>query len=452
MAAEELLGRQMPHDLEAEQAVIGSMLIDPRCIGDVCGAVKGDDFFSDVNRVVFETIYSMFSYSKTIDVVTVLAQMRENGTANDRLGDYLIELMNLTPTSTNVMEYAEIVRDKALLRGIATAGSEINAMAMEGFGSAGDILDSSEQKIYALRQGRNTTGLLAVSRVLATVYEQLTAASKTGSSIPGLTTGLSDLDNAIMGLNNSDLILIASRPGMGKTSMALNIALKVAKSSGKSVAVFSLEMSREQLALRLLSSESFIHNKKLQSGMLNAEEWKKLARAAASISGLKIFINDNPTLTVADMNAQCRRVSDLGLVVIDYLQLMQSATGSSRYAAESRTQVVSDISRMLKIMAKELNVPVICLSQLSRANEARQNKRPMLSDLRESGAIEQDADIVLALYREDYYNKNSEVGNLAECIVLKNRRGETGTIELEWIPEFTTFSSVDRVHREDGAG
>ena len=450
MAADELLGRQMPHDLEAEQAVIGSMLIDPRCIGDVCGAVKADDFFSDVNRAVFETIYSMFSYSQTIDLVTVLARMRESGTADDRLGEYLIELMNLTPTSTNVMEYAAIVRDKALLRGIATAGSEINTMAMEGFGSAGDILDSSEQKIYALRQGRNTTGLLPVSQVLVSVYEQLTAASKSGSSIPGLTTGLQDLDNAIMGLNNSDLILIASRPGMGKTSMALNIALAVAKTSGKSVAMFSLEMSREQLALRLLSSESFIHNKKLQSGMLNAEEWKKLARAAASISGLKLFINDNPTLTVADMNAQCRRVSDLGLVVIDYLQLMQSATGSSRYASESRTQVVSDISRMLKIMAKELNVPVVCLSQLSRANEARQNKRPMLSDLRESGAIEQDADIMLALYREDYYNKNSEVGNLAECIVLKNRRGETGTVELGWVPEYTTFSSIDHHHQEDG--
>ena len=301
MAADELLGRQMPHDLEAEQAVIGSMLIDPRCIGDVCGTVKADDFFSDVNRAVFETIYSMFSYSKTIDLVTVLAQMRENGTATERLGEYLIELMNLTPTSTNVKEYADIVRDKALLRGIATAGSEINTMAMEGFGSAGDILDSSEQKIYALRQGRNTTGLLPVSRVLASVYEQLS-------------TGLPDLDSAIMGLNNSDLILIASRPGMGKTSMALNLALKAAKSSGKSVAVFSLEMSREQLALRLLSSESFIHNKKLQSGMLNAEEWKKLARAASSLSGLKLFINDNPSLTVADMNAQCRRIDDLGPV------------------------------------------------------------------------------------------------------------------------------------------
>ncbi len=446
---DELLARQMPHSTEAEQAVIGSMLIDSRCVGDVCGAVKADDFYSDVNKVIFETIYSMFNYSMTIDAVTVLEQLRINGTSNERMSDYILELMNITPTAANVMEYAAIVRDKALLRSIAQAGADINSMAMAGVGEAADILESSEQKIYALRQGRNTTGLTPVSSVLVDVYAQLSAAAKSGSRIPGLTTGLPDLDAAIMGLNNSDLILIASRPGMGKTSIALNIALHVAKTSGKAIAVFSLEMSREQLALRLLSSESFIHNKKLQSGMLSPDEWKKLAKAAASISAVDMRINDNPMLTVADMSAQCRRIPNLGLVVIDYLQLMQSASGTSKYSGESRTQVVSDISRMLKIMAKELNVPLICLSQLSRANEARQNKRPMLSDLRESGAIEQDADIVLALYREDYYNKETENGNLAECIVLKNRRGETGTVELQWLPEFTTYASVEKIHSDE---
>ena len=446
---DELLARQMPHSTEAEQAVIGSMLIDSRCVGDVCGAVKADDFYSDVNKVIFETIYSMFNYSMTIDAVTVLEQLRINGTSNERMSDYILELMNITPTAANVMEYAAIVRDKALLRSIAQAGADINGMAMAGVGEAADILESSEQKIYALRQGRNTTGLTPVSSVLVDVYAQLSAAAKSGSRIPGLTTGLPDLDAAIMGLNNSDLILIASRPGMGKTSIALNIALHVAKTSGKAIAVFSLEMSREQLALRLLSSESFIHNKKLQSGMLSPDEWKKLAKAAASISAVDMRINDNPMLTVADMSAQCRRIPNLGLVVIDYLQLMQSASGTSKYSGESRTQVVSDISRMLKIMAKELNVPLICLSQLSRANEARQNKRPMLSDLRESGAIEQDADIVLALYREDYYNKETENGNLAECIVLKNRRGETGTVELQWLPEFTTYASVEKIHSDE---
>ncbi len=446
---DELLGKQMPNSSEAERAVIGSMLIDSRCVGDVFGVLKADDFYSEINRDIFETIYSMFNYSMVIDAVTVLAKLKENGRSNERMTEYLLELMNVTPTAANVMEYAAIVRDKALLRNIAEAGASINGMAMEGIGSASDILESSEQKIYALRKDRNATGLTPVASILVDVYAHLSAASKSGSNIPGLSTGLPDLDNAIMGLNNSDLILIASRPGMGKTSIALNIALHVAKTSGKTVAVFSLEMSREQLALRLLSSESFIHNKKLQTGMMSAADWQKLGLAAASISAVDMRINDNPMLTVADMNAQCRRIQNLGLVVIDYLQLMQSASGSNSYAGESRTQVVSDISRMMKIMAKELNVPVICLSQLSRENEKRNNKRPLLSDLRESGAIEQDADIVLALYRDDYYNKETENGNLAECIILKNRRGETGTVELQWLPEYTTYASVERVHSED---
>lgn len=445
---DELIGRQMPHSIEAEQAVLGSMIIDARCVGDVIGAVKADDFYSVTNREIFETIYSMFNYSMVIDPVTVLEQMRVQGVHNDHSANYVLELMNITPTSANVMEYAAIVRDKALLRSIADAGNDISSMALDGAGGAAAIMEAAEKKIYALRQGRNTTGLEPVSKVLLNVYEQLSLAAKSGNSIPGLTTGLGDLDRVIMGLNNSDLILIASRPGMGKTSIALNIALHVAKSAGKTVAVFSLEMSREQLALRLLSSESFVDNRKLQTGRLSTEEWRKLGAAASNISSADLLINDNPSLSVADMNAQCRRLSNLGLIVIDYLQLMQSAGGSTHYSGENRQQVVSDISRMLKIMAKELNVPVICLSQLSRANESRQDKRPLLSDLRESGAIEQDADIVLGLYRDDYYNKESDMHNIAECIIMKNRRGETGKIELQWLPEFTTYSSIERHHTE----
>ena len=446
---DELLGRQVPNSIEAEQAVLGSMLIDPRCIGDVLGAVKAEDFYSTTNREIFETIYSMFNYSMVIDPVTVLENMRVNGVCNERSSQYLVELMDITPTAVNVLEYAAIVRDKALLRNIAEAGSEINGLAMDGMGTASDILEAAEKRIYALRQGRNTTGLEPVSSVLRDVYEQLSVASKSDSRIPGLTTGLPDLDNVTMGLNKSDFILIASRPGMGKTSIALNIAMHVAKTTKKAVAIFSLEMSREQLAIRLLSSESFIDNKKLQTGRLSNDEWRKVALAAASISETDLRINDNPMLSVADMNAQCRRISNLGLVVIDYIQLMQSASGGSGYTGENRTQVVSDISRMMKIMAKELNVPVICLSQLSRANETRTNKRPLLSDLRESGAIEQDADLVMGLYRDDYYNKDSDEPNIAECIILKNRRGETGTIKLQWLPEYTTYSSIDRVHSEE---
>lgn len=444
---DELLAKQMPHSTEAEQAVLGSMLIDSRCVPDVVGTLKPADFYIKTNQDIFETIYSMFSYSMVIDPVTVLEQMRVNGTfREDVSAQYVLDLMNITPTAANVMEYAAIVRDKALLRNIAEVGSSINSMAMDD-GSAMDVLEAAEKRIYALRQGRSRGGLEEISKVMITVYEQLSKAAQSKDRLPGLSTGLIDLDNFIMGLNDSDLILIASRPGMGKTSMALNIALHAAKTSGKSVAVFSLEMSREQLCLRLLSGESFIDNKKLQTGRLSDNDWERIAMAADSISHADLRIDDNPSLSVAEMNAQCRRVPNLGLVVIDYLQLMQSSgSSSSGYTSENRQQVVSDISRMLKIMAKELNVPVICLSQLSRANESRTNKRPMLSDLRESGAIEQDADIVMGLYRDDYYDKETEHQSEAECIILKNRRGETGTVTLRWLAEFTTFASAERHH------
>lgn len=446
---DEVISRQMPHSVEAEQAVIGSMLIDSRCVPEVVGKVKASDFYVKANRDIFETIYSMFNYSMTIDPVTVLEQMRISGLSNEGTSGYLMELMEITPTAANVEKYAEIVCDKALLRSVAQTGEEVSLMVYEGAGEAYDILEAAEKKIYALRQDRSGGGLQPVSQVLVGVYEQLAEAAKSESRIPGLPTGLIDLDNFILGLNNSDLILVASRPGMGKTSIALNIATHVAKTSGKAVAIFSLEMSREQLCLRLLSGEAFVDNKKLQTGKLSESEWNKIAAAAAAISSYDIRIDDNPSLSVADMNAQCRRVKNLGLVVIDYLQLLQSASGGSMRSNENRQQVVSDISRMMKIMAKELNVPVLCLSQLSRANEGRQNKRPMLSDLRESGAIEQDADIVLGLYRDDYYNKETDKVNVAECIILKNRRGETGTVELQWLPEFTTYASVERRHNED---
>ena len=440
--------RQLPNNLEAEQAVLGAMLIDSRCIPDVLGAIRSDDFYMDVNRNIFETIYSMFNYSMTVDPVTVIDEMRKRGLETEGSSDYILKLMDITPTAAHVMDYAAIIRDKALLRRVADAGTEINDLAMESQGSADDILELSEQKIYAIRQGRAVGGLEPVSKVLVDVYTQLTEAAKTGKRIPGLSTGLYDLDSAMMGLNKSDLILVAARPGMGKTTIALNIALNVAKTSGKTVAVFSLEMSREQLCMSLLSSEAQVDRKKLQSGALGDDDWRRLAAASVSIGGMDIRLDDNPMLTVADINAACRRVKNLGLVVIDYLQLMQSASGGPPKYGENRTQIVSDISRMLKIMAKELNVPVICCSQLSRANESRQDKRPMLSDLRESGAIEQDADIVLALYRDDYYNKESERPNVAECIILKNRRGETGTVELRWTPEYASFASIDNRHEE----
>jgi replicative DNA helicase len=447
---DELLGRKMPHSIEAEQAVIGSILLDARCLSDVLTIVKAGDFFLQTNREIFETIYTMFSYSQTIDAVTLLDQMKARGVfKEDSSQEYILELMQITPTSANAKEYAAIVRDKALVRNLAEAAADITAMVFSGEGSADVLLTSAEQKIYALRQGRTVNGLTHIGQVMQDVYARLNEAAARDEKIPGLTTGLVDLDNSILGLNKSDFILIASRPGMGKTSIALNIAMHVAKTSKKAVAIFSLEMAREQLGIRLLSSESLVDSQKLQTGDISNEEWRRIAAAASAISDTDIRMDDNPSLSVADMNAQCRRVENLGLVVIDYLQLMQSAGSGNGYAGESRTQAVSDISRMLKIMAKELNVPVVCLSQLSRANESRADKRPMLSDLRESGAIEQDADIVIALYREGYYNKETEFPNAAEAIVLKNRHGEIGTIHLTWLPEYTTYATAER-RREDG--
>ena len=448
MDNEELLQRQLPHSVEAEQAVLGSMLIDPRCVPEVIDKLRVEDFYLRQNREIYETIYSMFNYSLTIDPVTVLENMKKSGYYDENQSrGYILQLMDTTPTAANVLEYVEIIRDKTLLRRVAETAGELTALVQEGTDSGQDVLEAAEQRIYAIRQGRAAKGLTPISSVLIEVYDRLSELAASDSAIPGLSTGLKDLDRAISGLNKSDLILLAARPGMGKTSMALNILLDAGKKSGKTVAFFSLEMSKEQLAMRLISGECFVDNKKLVTGKLTEQDWESVALAADSLNRANILIDDDSSVTVADINAKCRRVDNLGLVVIDYLQLMQSAGGKTR-ASDNRQQVVSDISRSLKIMAKELNVPVLCLSQLSRANESRTDKRPMLSDLRESGAIEQDADIVLFLYRDGYYNKDSENPNLAECIIAKNRHGETGTVQLQWMPEFTTFSDMEWQHAE----
>ena len=386
---DELLGRKVPHSAPAEQAVIGSMLIDSKCIPEVLEKLKPDEF------------------------------------------------------------YIQLVRDRALLRRLGEAADEINTMVYEGSGEAEAMLEAAERKIYALRQGRNIGGLMPMASVVQNVFDDMNEAASSGNAIPGLPTGFPDLDRTILGLNDSELILVAGRPGMGKTSIALNMALHVGLMLHKTVAIFSLEMSREQLATRLLSRASLVPLQNLLTGQLSEQQWRSVTDAAQSLSMTEILIDDNPTLTVSEMNAQCRRVANLGLVVIDYLQLMQSAGSGHSWSNESRTQAVSDISRMLKIMAKELNVPVITASQLSRANESRQDKRPMLSDLRESGSIEQDADVVIGLYRDGYYNKEVENPNLAEAIVLKNRKGQTGTVELNWLGEYTSFSSLERRHEDD---
>ncbi len=388
--------------------------------------------------------------SSTVRIpVTVLDKMKERGVYDEAHSyDYISQLLQITPTAANVKQYCAIVHDKALMRDLGTAADEINEMVYEGAGTAQDMLEAAEKKVYALRRDDSGESLQHIGKVLLNVYDRLEELAQSGSEIPGLSTGLSAVDDKINGLSKSDLILLAARPGMGKTSFALNVALNVAKASGKAVAVFSLEMSKEQLVTRVLSNEALVENGRLISGNLRESDWVKIAEAASTLSRTDIKIDDNPLLTVADMNAKCRRIENLGLVVIDYLQLMTSAGGKG-YSGENRQQAVSDISRMLKIMAKELQVPVLCLSQLSRANEKRDDKRPMLSDLRESGAIEQDADIVLFLYRDDYYNEDSEKHNIAECIVAKNRYGETGKVELRWMPEYTTFGTLERRYEDE---
>ncbi|MCI9264684.1 MAG: replicative DNA helicase [Oscillospiraceae bacterium] len=447
---DELISRQAPHSTEAEQAVLGSILIDERCIPKVVEKLKPEDFYLRQNREIFEIVCSMFRFSEVIDPVTVRDRMQQSGSYDETTSyDYIRQLMLITPTAANVEEYINIVRDKSLLRRVADAAGGISELVREGSATAQDTLTAAEQRIYEIRKGEedSSRGLEPISKVVLSVYDRLGELAANDSAVPGLSTGFPDVDNAISGLNKSDLILLAARPGMGKTSMALNMLLQAGKFSGKSVVFFSLEMSREQLAMRLISNESFVELKKLITGKLNQDDWDKVAAASMALGQTRILIDDNPMLSVADMNAKCRLVQDLGLVVIDYLQLMTSAGGGAKFG-ENRQQVVSDISRSLKIMAKDLQVPVLCLSQLSRANESRSDKRPMLSDLRESGAIEQDADIVMFLYREGYYDPDTEDRNLAECIIAKNRHGETGTVELQWLPEFTTFSSIERRYEE----
>ena len=443
---EQLLSRQAPQSLEAEQAVLGSILIDSRCVSDVVVILKPDDFYLQQNREIFETIYTMFNYSQTIDPLTVLDKLKELGYYHDNSRDYILQLMEITPTAANAVRYARIVREKAMLRGLDQAASDITEMVHEGVGTPAEMLETAEKKIFALRKGENGDSLEHIGTVLHRVFDNLAELAQSESNIPGLSTGMRDLDTKINGLNKSDLLLVAARPAMGKSAFALNIALNVARTYKKTVAMFNLEMSREQLVMRLLANESWVDSKKLATGKLTDEEWSKISLGAAALSQTDIRIDDNPSITVAEMNAKLRRLDNLGLVIIDYLQLMQSS-GYGK-ANENRVQVVGDISRSLKIMAKELNVPVLCLSQLSRAVESRQDKRPIMSDLRESGAIEQDADSVMFLYRDEYYNENTEDKGVAECIVSKNRHGETGTVKLQWIAQYQCFSDREWKHAE----
>ena len=448
-----LLTPSMPHSPQAEQAVLGSMLIDADCVKDVMDKLQAQDFYLRTNREIFETIYHMFVYSQPIDGVTVAGELEKNGLYNDNTRSYLLQLMEVTPTSANVMEYVRIVQDKSLMRQVAQAAGSITAMVQEGGGAAGDMLEAAEQQIYAIRRGRSAQGMVTVGMVLGDVMSQLAELSANGGrTVPGLSTGLSAVDAKINGMNKSDLLLLAARPGMGKTSFALNIATRVAMQQKVPVAIFSLEMTKEQLTNRILSSEAGIDSQAFRTGALRAEDWEYLALATEKLHDAPIYMDDTSGITITEMKAKIRRVNqdparpNVGLIVIDYLQLMTTGQRS-----ENRVQEISSITRNLKIMAKELNVPIIALSQLSRAVEKQGNNsshRPQLSDLRDSGSIEQDADCVLFLYRDSYYASQNPDGaevdaDTAECIVAKNRHGETSTVPLGWDGAHTRFMDVD---------
>lgn len=438
----QLLSYQMPHSQEAEQAVLGAMLIDSRCIPDIMGLLQPEDFFLKQNREIFETIFLMFQYAETIDPVTVLDKLRPKDTGSNKLRDYFVQLMEITPTAAHAIHYANIIREKAVLRGLLQAAEDIAHCVRTQAGTATQLLDQAERSIYSLKKWDKGDAMQHVAVVMRRVFDQLGILALSDSEFSGMSTGMHSLDLAINGLNNSDLIVVAARPGMGKTAFALNIATNVAKKHDKAVAVFSLEMAEEQLGKRLLASESLVDSKKLNTGRLVENEWERISIGASALSQTNIYLDGNPSVTVGNIKAKCRRLDNLGLVIIDYLQLMN---GTNDKPNESRVNAIGDISRALKIMAKELNVPVICLSQLNRGPE-KEKRRPVTSDLRDSGNIEQDADVILLLYREDYYDKETAQPNVAECIVAKNRHGETTTIKLQWTPQFTIFSELEWKH------
>ena len=442
MALDDLLAKQVPYSVEAEQAVLGSMLVDPRTVSDVMEILKMEDFYMEANRLAYEAIQKMFLDGRNIDPVTVLEEITRMGYREKVPRDYILQLVEITPHAANVMDYARIVRSKSMLRELQQVGADIIDLTRAEEEEADTVADLAEQKVYAVRQGREVQGFTPLNVAISEVYANLDELATSAGKLPGLPTGFAMLDQYIGGLNKSDLILLGARPGMGKTAIALNMAMSAAKKSDKTVVIFQLEMSRTQLATRLLSAEGFIDSKKLRLGNLNDEDWQNMANATQSLNRLNILIDENSGITVPEMKAKCRRLGDqLGLIVIDYLQLMHTPKHT-----DNRVQEVAEISRSLKIMAKELNVPVLCCCQLSRGPEGRQDKRPMLSDLRESGSIEQDADIVLFIYRDDYYNSEGENHNAAELIVAKNRHGETGKIDLQWMGQFTAFTSQEKRH------
>lgn len=441
-------GMNLPYSPEAEQAVLGAILMEPEVIARVAEILpKSDYFYISTHRTIYSAMLNMFTMGKVVDLVTVLETLKMDKSFDEATSKtYLIQLAQSCPSISNIETYARFVRDKYDVRMLITAARDIIEESSDGESEPSMLIDSAEQKIFDIRRGKNIQGLQRIDEVLVQTFDRLDMLNRADDAVKPIPTGIGALDRTITGLNRSDLILLAARPGMGKTSFALNIAKNVACTSKKTVAFFSLEMTKEQLASRLLSTEALVGGTKLRTGKLTTEEWTRIVAAGDVLSKCDLYLDDTPGITVPEMKAKLRRLKNVDLVVIDYLQLM--STGSRR--SDNRVQEISEITRNLKILAKEINVPVITLSQLSRASEQRTDHKPQLSDLRDSGSIEQDADIVLFLYREGYYDKNKGENvttaidqNSGECLVAKNRHGETNSVKLHWQGEFMRFTGVE---------
>lgn len=443
------IGKIPPNDVEAEQAVLGSMLLDRDAVSSALEVLKPDDFYREENKLIFDAILNLYNRSEPIDLITVKDELISLGKFEVCGGlEYIADLPEKVPTTANVDQYIKIVEEKSILRSLIKTSNELVNLGYDQSLEVDEIIEKAEKNVFDLLQNRNQKGYTPIKDILVETVAQLEKLYNQKQHITGIPTGFSDLDYKTAGLHGSELILVAARPAMGKTAFALNIATNAAVRAKVPVAIFSLEMSKEQLTTRILSSEAMIDSNKLKTGKMEEEDWIKLSEGLEPLSEADIYIDDTPGISITEIRAKARKLKlekNIGLIVIDYLQLV---SGSGNRKNGSREQEISEISRSLKILAKELNVPVIALSQLSRGVEKREDKRPMLSDLRESGAIEQDADIVIFLYRDDYYHEDSEKKNVAEVILAKHRGGSTGTVDLAWLPSYTKFANLEKFNRD----
>ncbi|MCI6813036.1 MAG: replicative DNA helicase [Lachnospiraceae bacterium] len=440
---EAIIKRVLPHSIEAEQSVIGSMMLDREAIVVASEMILGDDFYHKQYGIVFDTIVELHEEGRPVDVVTLQDRLKEKDVPGEVSSlEFIRDILTEVPTSANIKSYARIVAEKSTLRKMIRLNEDIANQCYGGKESIEVILEEAEKRIFELVQNRNSGEFVPIRQVVMNALEKIEAASKNSGRVTGIATGFLDLDYKTSGMQPADLVLIAARPSMGKTAFVLNIAQYVAFRLKEAVAIFSLEMSKEQLVNRMFSLESNVDAQNLRNGTLNDEEWEKLIESAGVIGKSKLIIDDTAGISISELRSKCRKFKlehDIKMIIIDYLQLM---SGSGR--SESRQQEISEISRSLKKLARELNVPVLALSQLSRAVEQRPDHRPMMSDLRESGAIEQDADVVMFIYRDDYYNKDSEKKGISEIIIGKQRNGPIGTVELVWLPEYTKFANKER--------